>query len=111
MIQTSTDDSNLTGPKPAAPVIVGDEHSYLYLDAKGNVRRRSRPMRILGNLLIAIGMLTLLGVGGWYGYQQWDQSRFIEEFAAEGGIIDPPAVVDANVPTPTSTPLPPVAVL
>lgn len=69
-------------------------------------------MRVLGNLLIITGLLTLLGIGGWYGYTQWQNDQFIHSFAAKGYKLDPtvaptPQAVTAAAPVaPTSTPLP-----
>ncbi len=65
--------------------------------------RMSRPMRLLGNLLIVAGVLMLFGIGGWYAYTQWDnqqyEQRLIQKFGPAS--VNPP--VQAAAPEPTAT--------
>lgn len=70
-------------------------------------RRSGRALRIIGNLLIATGLLMLVGLGGWYGYTQWSNERFKEELIQEFGedAFEPPVQAEAK-PTPTTPPPP-----
>ena len=87
-----------------------DEAHYVYIDSKGRVRRRGRPMRLIGNLLIIAGVLMLLGIGGWYGYREWDNQQFKDRIAQTYGAdaFEPP--VNAT-PLPTAIPPKPLPVL
>lgn len=90
-------------------VKVSDAH-YLYIDEKGRVRKRSKPMRIIGNLLIVVGLLMLLGIGGWYAYREWDNQQYITQVTKDfGNAAFEPSI---NVtPSPTVAPPPPLPVL
>lgn len=50
---------------------------------KGKVKRPFSPVRLIGNLLIVSGLLMMLGIGGWYGYSQWDNQQTLSRIAAE----------------------------
>src|SRR6476661_8443121 len=101
MIRLGINRRRKEAPTPA-PVPSVDANSYLYIDQRGRVRKRARPMRLVGNLLIVVGLLMLVGIGAWYGYQQWDNQQFVQELAAKGGHVDPPIAL-ADAPTPTAT--------
>src|SRR5829696_1157769 len=79
---------------------------YLQADTKVQVHKPRRGVRVVGNLLILAGLLMLLGIGGWYGYTQWniqrDKDRFVEQFGPDA--VDPPVVADAPTATPTMPP-------
>ena len=77
---------------------------YLLAGQGVRVRKRGRLVRAIGNILIIIGVVMLVGIGGWYGYTQWDNQRFKEELAARGGLVEPPLAVEE---TPTPVPAPP----
>jgi sortase A len=89
------------------------ETGYIQPD---KTRQASKPvpfLRILGNLLIVVGLVMLLGIGGWWGYTQWENQQFLAT-ASENGIVVEPTVDVASLrgnsadatqppPTPTST--------
>ncbi|MEO8285707.1 MAG: sortase [Chloroflexota bacterium] len=90
--------------------MAANELQDLKVDRKGRVRRNFSPMFLLGNLLIVGGLLLLLGIGGWYGYQAYSNDQYTKEFALEGGTFEPtpiPVVAGAEIPTPTAEPAPP----
>jgi sortase A len=98
----------------ATPTPVVDDHLkqayYTYIDNKGRVRKRRNPMRVLGNLLIIAGLLMLLGIGGWYGYREWDNQQFKAHVSETYGssAFEPP--INAT-PIPTAIPPKPLPVL
>lgn len=57
---------------PPVPIVQAGDAQFLVSDKKRNARRESPFLRVLGNLLILAGVLMLLGIGGWYGYTQWN---------------------------------------
>jgi sortase A len=79
------------------------------LTPDNRVRRSGGAMRLVGNLLIVAGLLMLLGIGGWYGYTQWENNRYKEELASRFGpaAVDPPISTTARL-EPTVTPPPPL---
>ena len=97
------DPSISTGVPPAA-------QTYLVAERPKRVGRLSTPLRVLGNLLMITGLLTLLGIGGWYGYTTWENQRFVEELATKPGVIVAPATGVTAAPTVAAlpTPLPPL---
>jgi sortase A len=80
--------------------------------APARVRRSGGPMRLIGNLLIVVGVLMLAGIGGWYGYTQWSNDRYKQELVSEFGpqAVDPPVTTSADL-HPTATVPPPLPVL
>lgn len=88
------------------------EDGYIRADKKLAARKPVPFLRILGNLLIVVGLAMLLGIGGWWGYNQWLNAQFLSN-AGEAGIIVEPTVDVAQVanledatevvPTPTPT--------
>src|SRR5688500_2697616 len=78
---------------------------YLVSDKQHRARREGSALRVVGNLLIVVGLLMLLGIGGWYGFTLWDNAQFKDEFIATYGLdkFEPP--IDAT-PVPTQAPLP-----
>src|SRR5438270_11750616 len=79
---------------------------YLLAGQGVRVRKRGRVVRAIGNILIIIGVVMLVGIGGWYGYTQWDNQRIKEELAARGGLVDPLLPVE-KAPTPAPPHPPP----
>ena len=97
---------------------VGEE-GYLKTDEKHQARKPVPFLRILGNLLIIAGLAMLLGIGGWWGYQQWDIQR-TKETALQMGIVFEPTSdlaaasagqADATPVPPTATPTPIIALV
>src|SRR2546423_4585 len=80
---------------------------FLQADDMTSLRKRGGWMRTAGNLLIVVGVLMLVGIGGWLGYREWeiqqDKQRFEHEFGTT--VFEP--VSDAANPTPTLPPPPP----
>ena len=110
---TKKQKQNVTGAADV-PRTVEDGSTFLYIDKRGKVRKRARPVRIIGNLLIVTGLLMLLGIGGWYGYNEWQNQQFVTQVAANfgPGKVDPPIVADAEATATIAapTPLPPLNV-
>jgi sortase A len=81
----------------------------LQMDRKGRVRKPFSPMFLIGNLLIIGGLVLLLGIGGWYGYQTYTNNQFQQELAAKGGEepTSVPGIVADNLPTPSPQPTTP----
>jgi sortase A len=88
---------------------VGEAY-YLYIDSKGRIRKRAKPMRILGNLLIFVGLVMLLGIGAWYGYREWDNQQYISQVTKDFGNAAFEPSINAT-PSPTSVPPAPLPVL
>lgn len=65
--------------------------------AQVKARERGTAVRVLGNLLIVVGLLMLLGIGGWYGYNWWSNEQFKQEIAQKYG---PASVSAAGVTDP-----------
>jgi sortase A len=86
---------------------------YLISDKKHQARKPLTFLRILGNLLILVGVVMLLAVGGWWGITNWQNQQFEQSFIAGGGVveptIDPSLLAQANttpvapIPSPTAT--------
>jgi sortase A len=87
-----------------------DKSAYVQVGGRVRVHRRGKALRVLGNLLILTGVLMLLGIGGWYGYTQWNNERYKEELVAKfgPGSVDPPLVAEEPTPTPYIPPPLPV---
>ncbi|MEO5953242.1 MAG: sortase [Chloroflexia bacterium] len=83
----------------------------LQMDAKGRVRRSFSPVRLIGNLLIISGLALLLGIGGWQGYNWWNNQQFLQNAKSSGVLVEPTLSVaqqsDAPVPTATAVSQPP----
>ncbi|MDQ6693755.1 MAG: sortase [Chloroflexota bacterium] len=78
-----------------------------YLTSEGKKARKPTPaLRIVGNALIAMGLVMLLGIGGWYGFTQVSNQQFVEQatISYHHPVLDPP--LDAT-PEPTQIPPPP----
>lgn len=87
---------------------IADSHE-LKMDSQGRVRRGFSPIRLIGNLLIVSGLLLLLGIGAWQGYNWWSNQQFIENGKKSGLVVVPttdPATLAANSALPTATALP-----
>src|SRR5947209_7402736 len=71
-------------------------------------RRSGGAMRLIGNLLIVVGVLMLAGIGGWYGYTQWSNDRYKQELASKFGpaAVDPPVSSSVSVEATATTPPP-----
>jgi sortase A len=87
------------------------EAHYVYIDNKGRIRKRAKPMRIVGNLLIAVGLLMLLGIGGWYGFREWDNRQYITQVTRDFGSQAFEPAINGAAATPTAVPPPPLPVL
>jgi sortase A len=91
-------------PPPVVDSAQEGEVRYLVSDKKYRARRVGSPLRLIGNLLIVFGVLLLLGIGGWYAYQQWsteqEKAQLSEKFGDD--TIVPP--VEAP-PRPTAIPV------
>lgn len=91
---------------------VSSVDTHVPLTHEQKLRPRSRKslslLRLTGNILIAVGLLMLLGIGGWYGYTQWSNEQFKQQLVSEFG----PEALEPQVgttPVPTEavpTPLP-----
>jgi LPXTG-site transpeptidase (sortase) family protein len=89
------------------PIVQAGEAQFLVSDKRRNARREAPFLRVLGNLLILTGVLMLLGIGGWYGYTQWNaeqtrqdvESRFVIPTA---GPTEPAIAIATAVPTATA---------
>jgi sortase (surface protein transpeptidase) len=88
--------------------------------------RQSDWRKVLGNTFIAVGLLLLLGVGGVYGWEQWQGQQLRDELQAEPTVslavlTSPTAISATQEPTlapteeptvmPTIAPAEPVAVV
>jgi len=76
------------------PIVQAGEAQFLVSDKRRNARREAPFLRVLGNLLILTGVLMLLGIGGWYGYTQWNTEQTRQ-------------AIEARFPTPTVGPTEP----
>ncbi len=88
-----------------------DGSPYLVAGQAPRLSTRFKPARFLGNFLIIAGLVMLVGIGGWYGYTQWDNQRQKDEIAQKFGKdhVDPTANQAAASAAPTvgvSAPLP-----
>lgn len=88
------------------------EQGYIQMDKKHLARKPVPFLRILGNLLIVVGLSMLLGIGGWWGFNQWNNQQFLQEKQKDGLRVLTPvseaaagSVADTPVP-PTATPTP-----
>lgn len=94
-----------------------EQAGYLVGDAKHQARKPVPFLRVLGNLLILSGVLLLLSIGGWWGYQTLSVQNEVNDFVQKGVTVDP--TVDAQLmagapdgsvtPAPSATPLPVIA--
>src|SRR5262245_44202344 len=96
-----------TPATPTPTMIQAGDRQYLVAGDASTLSKRVRPVRLLGNLLIIVGVLMLLGIGGWYAYTQWDNQRQLDDIAArfpgsvKADITDDPAGTPSPVATPT----------
>jgi sortase A len=87
---------------------IAADPQYILASQATSLSKRAKPVRLLGNLLILAGLLMLLGIGGWYGYTQWDNQRQLDEIAqkfpesVKAPVADGAAVI--RTPEPTATP-------
>ncbi|HEX8231336.1 MAG TPA: sortase [Chloroflexia bacterium] len=83
------------------------EDGFLRSDSKLQARKPVPFLRILGNLLIVAGLALLLGIGGWWGYTQWENTQSLDR-AVQGGLVVEPtidvAALGSNPATPTAAP-------
>jgi sortase A len=95
----------------AAPSPQAVDRKYINVEAKARVHKRGSIMHVAGNLLIGVGLLMLLGIGGWLGYREWDNQQYLQNARAEfgTGFQFEPAAMDS--PTPAPTPPPPLPIL
>ena len=73
--------------------------------------RRAARVRLIGNLLIIVGLAMLLGIGGWYGYTWYSNEQFLRDGASRGLVVEPtaaPALAGQAVPS-VETQAPPPA--
>jgi sortase A len=89
---------------------LADAHE-LQMDSKGRIRKSFSPIRFAGNLLIVSGLLLLIGIGAWQGYNWWSNQQFLDNSSANGWrletAINPEEVAGAVMPTATALPQPP----
>ncbi len=87
------------------------EPRYLVPDKKHRVRRSGPAMRIIGNLFIVVGLLTLLGIGGYYGYTEWDNQQYRQKLVQNFGenAYDPAVVTAPATAVPTAPVEPEIA--
>lgn len=87
------------------PVVEADAPRYLVPDTARKSKREGTGLRIMGNLLITLGLVMLLGIGGWYGYTQWSNAQYVELAEQKWGadVFEPSL---AATPAPTLPPLP-----
>lgn len=78
-----------------------------YLVGTHKAKKPTPVLRVVGNLLILVGLLLLLGIGGWYGFNTWSNKQFEEKVITKWGTTayDPP--IDLAPPTPFPTIVPP----
>src|SRR5947209_1864008 len=88
-------------PEPGAATPETIEPRFIALEANAHLQKRGGVMRLVGNLLIVIGVLMLVGIGGWLGYREWsnqqDRQRIQAEFGA--GKFEP-SIADLPTPVP-----------
>jgi sortase A len=91
--------------KDSSPVVEQDGVRYLVGDKKKKARREGGVLRVVGNVLIAVGLMMLLGIGGWYGYSSWANAEYVKQAESTWGpgTYEPP--INAT-PNPTQPPLP-----
>jgi len=85
------------------PAATSEEARYPVSGKKQKARRSGSVLRVVGNLFIAVGLLTLLGIGGYYGYTEWDnqqyRQRLVQNFGADA--YEPAVVTEPATPVPT----------
>jgi sortase A len=65
------------------------EDGYIIADKKLAARKPVPFLRILGNLLILVGLAMLLGIGGWWGYNQVQNQMFLSHAGDYGITVEP----------------------
>jgi len=94
------------GPPPPNPEAA--ELKYINVDPKAHLHRPGGMMRALGNLLIIVGVLMLVGIGGWLGYREWDNQQYLQKVQAEFGVGKfEPTTAELPTAVPTLPPPPP----
>src|SRR3712207_1394028 len=81
------------------------EDGYIRSDSKLQARKPVPFLRILGNLLILAGLALLLGIGGWWGYTQYENRQFL----ISSGVTVEPTVDVASLASITGSPTPALA--
>jgi sortase A len=100
-----------TNKPPALPVSgpAAEDRKYIHVEVNTHLHKRGGVMRTVGNLLIIVGVLMLVGIGGWLGYREWDNQQYLEQVKTEFGADKfEPAAVDLATPIPTPPPALPV---
>lgn len=104
MIRTGR--KKLEAQVPPIPIVQAGEAQFLVSDKRRNARREAPFLRILGNLLILTGVLMLLGIGGWYGYTQWNAEQTRKDVETRfamptAGPTEPVLAIATALPTAT----------
>src|SRR5687768_764087 len=85
------------------PAATSEEARYPVSGKKQKDRRSGSVLRVVGNLFIAVGLLTLFGIGGYYGYTEWDnqqyRQRLVQNFGADA--YEPAVVTETATAVPT----------
>jgi len=99
-VATTTTDVQQGASLGATP----EEAQRLVSNKKHRTRRSGSAMRIIGNLFIAVGLLTLLGIGGYYGYTEWGNQQVRERLVKTFGenAYEPAVVIAQATAVPTA---------
>lgn len=102
MLRTTKLEENIA---ESASILEQGDARYLVSDKKRKARREGSVLRVLGNVLITLGLIMLLGIGGWWGYTSWSNEQYVQEAEQKFGadVFEPP--IQAT-PAPTTPPLP-----
>src|SRR5690349_19490316 len=75
---------NQPNTQPSSGLAAGSS-TYISVEQSAHVRKRGSVMRALGNFLIVMGVLMLVGIGGWLGYREWSNQQDRQRVEAEFG--------------------------